>query len=573
MEQQSSSTNVPKHFVSKNKRYEYIEDFDVGFKNDSFKCYIALDNKNNKKVIIKSYEHDFIKSHDTLFKTELILDKAFKDNDYVLKLLNFYEEKGYVNLVFKYVESQSFSSYISNHDMTEDELQRINKELLEHIFIFNECNFKSFIFISIYSFIITKEGKPIMFDFGLSKLFLPLDEVKSYYSPNLGEIASSDNPTKTNIMNYGITLLKLFYGNIINIKISDNFIDLKKKKKMSKNFSNFISQCLYRKIEKRNTWSILNKHKFVQDLLSGYHSSESTDDIENVLFNNDNLEFIFDELKAKFTTINDYYENFKFNEKTEYIQEIEIFLLLTLFEQLMISKIFNNSEGKFTSQQEISFITISSGDISKCHINFANPIFKKMKIFNDSNNELVKKFLSDLQKYINKIKEITLKVHMITKSTLAKGNYNKFLEEFIVMLEKNDFSTYLFSLYKKANNFLLEKKNKEAIKELNLIKYLCECILFIKESVFESNEEKIIFDKKEIMDQLNKIFENPIFISTTKIKYQLISFLGVLFRFFNNMKDLNEYNLEKIKSNFDGLLAFYPSLMTLIDSTLKKINE
>ena len=115
----------------------------------------------------------------------------------------------------------------------------INKDLLENIFIFNECNFKSFIFISVYSFAMIKEGKPILIYFGLSKLLFEPDELINYYITNKGEIGNTSNPSKTNIMNYGITLLKYFYGKKLKIRINENSFDLQKINPYQKIFALF----------------------------------------------------------------------------------------------------------------------------------------------------------------------------------------------------------------------------------------------------------------------------------------------------------------------------------------------
>ena len=573
-EQQSSSTNLPKNAGNKNSRYKFVKDFDVGFKNDSYKCYIALDQKKNKDVIIKSYSKDFIKSHEIYFKTEYELSKAFKGNEYILQLINIFYENDSTNLVYNYIDADSLSTYVSSHDMTEEELQKINKELFEHIFIFNECNFKSFIFISIYSFVITKEGKPMLFDFGLNKFFLSSEELFSYFAPNKEEIGNTANPTKTNVMNYGMTLLKCFYGNDLKIKIDNISFDLPKNKSMSKNFSNFVSQCVYRNITKRGTWSTLNNHPFVKEISET--SGESAKKEDKCLFNNEMLDNIFGTLDSKFTLINNYYDSIEFNEKTEYIQEIEIFLLLTTLEELMVLNTFSKGE-PFNAKQEISFITIKSDSNFRSNINFANPIFKNMKIF-DINNEIISKFLARLKSHINKLKEISLKVHKITKSDLAKGSYNTFLEKFMVILESSKFHNYLFSIVKNATNLSQEKIYDKAYKELTIAEYLCECILFIKESVFENNKDRICFNKEEIIKQLNDIFENKVEISCIKVeqpqeKYVIISFLGVLFRYFQNMRDINQYSLEETKTALDGLFTFYPSLMRLLIDSKKNIKK
>jgi len=70
--------------------------------------------------------------------------------------------------------------------------------------------------------------------------FLSLIKVFPLYkSPFKG--ALSLFPLKTNVMNYGITLLKCFYGNNFKIKISDNEIILPENSDMSDDFKKFLS--------------------------------------------------------------------------------------------------------------------------------------------------------------------------------------------------------------------------------------------------------------------------------------------------------------------------------------------
>ena len=84
-----------------------------------------------------------------------------------------------------------------------------------------------------------KEGKPILIYFGLSKLLFEPDELINYYITNKGEIGNTSNPSKTNIMNYGITLLKYFYGKKLKIRINENSFDLQKINPYQKIFALF----------------------------------------------------------------------------------------------------------------------------------------------------------------------------------------------------------------------------------------------------------------------------------------------------------------------------------------------
>ena len=255
----------------------------------------------------------------------------------------------------------------------------------------------------------------------------------------------------------------------------------------------------------------------------------------------------------------------------------------------MILKIFDRNENEpFTSQQEISFISIIKNRESipkRININFSNPILSNMKIIEISNNELVSKFIVKLKKYISDLKRISLKIHEITKSDLVKGNYQSFLGKFIDVLESSNFHNYFFSLVKDARKCIKEKRYEEAYKKIPIASYICECILFVKASLFEKIDEKIYFDKNELLKHFNEIFEeekekeeNKIEISVLKIsqeknKYILTSFLGVLFRYFKNSMDINQYSLNQNKNALDGLLCFYPSLIKLLIDSKNQLKK
>jgi len=260
---------------------------------------------------------------------------------------------------------------------------------------------------------------------------------------------------------------------------------------MSENFCNFLSQCLCRNISKRGSWQNLNNHPFIKEV--GDSALYLKKNEKSALIDNDKLAIIIESIDNKFKLINEYYGNLEITQKTEYIKEIEIFLTLTLFEELMILKIFDRNENEpFTSQQEISFISIIKNRESipkRININFSNPILSNMKIIEISNNELVSKFIVKLKKYISDLKRISLKIHEITKSDLVKGNYQSFLGKFIDVLESSNFHNYFFSLVKDARNCFEEKRYEEAYKKIPIASYICECILFVKASLFEKIDE------------------------------------------------------------------------------------
>lgn len=92
-------------------------------------------------------------------------------------------------------------------------------------------------------------------------------------------------------MNYGITLLKLVCGN--NLEIKDKELVLPENIILSHDFNDFISKCIYRNINKRNSWLQLGESKFILD------DSVQISNIvgKEALLDNDKLGIIFDSLK------------------------------------------------------------------------------------------------------------------------------------------------------------------------------------------------------------------------------------------------------------------------------------
>ena len=554
--------------LQKEEQYTKISDFNLGFEfdKDAFQCYIANDKKTNKKVIIKSYKNDFFAKNSVVLSEEIGLLKAFNGNQNILKLLNIVNEKDRINLVFEYIDCEMLLNYIQKNNIKEKEIKRINKTLYDNVFVFNECNFLPFIFISVYSFCIDKKGNPIVFDFGSHKLFLKKEEYSSYFLSNESELNNyNKNPIKTNILNYGITLLKFVCRDKLEIKgkelvLPENII-------LSNDFNDFISKCIYRNIDKRNSWLQLGENKFI------YDDSVQMSNIvgKEALLDNDKLGIIFDSLKNKFETIIDYYSKFDFKKQTEYIQQIEAFVVITNFEAKIIYHLFNRKiyEKPFTKQNEISFITINDNcQINKFNLNLLNPLLKDTIIIHMTNNKLIKEFLPTLKKYIQKLEKLSSKIHRNTKDSLIKGTFQQFLQVLLNNFENSKIQEYFFSVIKKADN---EQKNSQAYSELCLAEYLCEFILFVKTVLYEK-EEQIPFDKKIYIKKFCEIFgeeKNKIEISVLNIKeekkaYILVSFLAILFKCYRGTDKIDNQLLEKNKQAINGLVRFYPNLMKKI---------
>ena len=385
-------------------------------------------------------------------------------------------------------------------------------------------------------------------------------------------------------MNYGITLLKCFYGNNLKLDIEDNKITLPSNKILSKSLEKFLSKCLKKNIMKRASWDDLKKEVIMKNIFDDDNnindkSTMINNEPENII-SDKKLKGILRSLDKKYELINKYYDSIEINENTLYINEMEKFLILILFEQLILSKILNQSENiKYSDMfKEISFIDIINDKAEELKIHFASPVLKNMRIFNNNiNNESIKEFIPKLNQHLKKLKEVSKKLHNITQSTYFKGNYQDFLKEFssIMSTDLEKMRDYFLALTKEANNDWLNNDYKSAELKAPIAEYLSEIVLFLVMSIIDIEKEKIYFDFKELLKHFNEIFEKEneenIEVSCVKSakekdKYILVSFLGILFKYLIYSCDINQINIKRNKNSLPQHLQFYQKLMkTLID--------
>ena len=84
----------------------------------------------------------------------------------------------------------------------------------------------------------------------------------------------TQNKIKKNVMNYGITLLKILSGK--NLDIKDKRIELPEDISLSEEFNIFLSKCLTRNYIKRATWNEHGNCKFV--IVSNVETNNIMDD-------------------------------------------------------------------------------------------------------------------------------------------------------------------------------------------------------------------------------------------------------------------------------------------------------
>ena len=566
----------------KNKiQYEKISDFDLGYdynikEKDLFYCYIAKDNKTGKNVLIKSYREDLIDDNKELFANELDLFEAFKKNNRVLNLIDTNKENNRFNMVFENVEAQSLINYKKDNEINENNIKIFNKILCYEVFMFNESHLLPFEFISLHSFLRDKALSPIIFDFGLHKLFLPEEEYSSYFLPNTSEKGNlSQNKIKTNIMNYGITLLKMFTGQNINVK--DKEIILPDNIMMSEEFIDFMKKCLTRNINKRASWSELRNSKFIveniplKDSIDIYFGKKSL-----TLIDEEKLTKIFDYLNDKFDLIYNYYNKIDLKNNPN-ISQIDTFVSVTLFEMKIINSFFNRNYDyqQFSNKQEISFMSINNNyEMNKCDLNFVNPVLDDVEIVDMYNNKLIKNFLVNLQKNIKKIEKLLITIQSYTKSPSSNLDYKKFISNIITCINSKE--TGMQKYFSNLISLSAKEKNEELkYMEMLITKYLMEFVLFMI-CVINENGEQINFNKDKLLAKFYKIFgeeKNKIEISSINLNgeaknYFFVSFLPIIFKV-QESEISEQIKLNKDKQSPNGWIKYYVTLLRSI-TDLKK---
>jgi hypothetical protein len=418
-----------------------------------------------------------------------------------------------------------------------------------------------------HSFIVDKDFNPKVFDFGIHRLLLPQDELSSYYLPDVSEMKRINlNKIKTNVMNYGVTLLKIFSGN--NLQIQGKEIILPENKIMSEDFNMFLSKCLARNCRKRYSWLQLGSFNFVLD--DNIELSNIVGD--KALLDDQKLSQIFDYLNNKFDIIINYYNKINFKEKNEFLSQIEIFVNITLFEMKIINTFFNRDIYKkpFSSQNEISFISINSlSEMKKLDLNMTNPILRDLIIIKINGNKLITDFLPKLQKNIKKVEKLSKIINSFTKESSCSGDISNFIQQIINSVYNQS------SMQKYFINLITVKEKDKELKsmELYIAKYLIELIIFVI-TIVNDTKKKIFFKKDNFVQKFYQIFgedKNKVEISTINTKninqrFLIVSFLPVLFKC-KEANFIGQMRLSKDKESINNLVKYYPSLMKKISET------
>ena len=545
-----------------------LTEINFGFKSRYLKYYKAQykeDEKNFKTVLVKEMKQNNLGQDFYYF--DYRMHNKFNNNKNALKLnpiVEFKDDKDKQIIYFIYDYDDKYiplSQYIKYNNLEEKDIHKFINDFYN---IFKKGDeFDKNIFISIFSFVINQEDKKIkLIDFGLTKLFLSEEQMQIYYAPNEDEMANSVCPSKTRLMNFGITLLKIINNNDDNVFYEGKEFTLKYKQKISDNLNNLLTKILCPDIKNRPDW---------EDLDLG----------NEPLLNENQFEIFMDNLLTKYKTINEYYDSINIGN-IKYISENEDFILLTIYEINTLKKMLSDEKEFKKGKYEITLLTILNQDANKLDSELFNLNSKKCLDSNLIKNSLCPEKKSNFIDEISKINENLTKLALELKKKTNSEKFSivdnnvedDFFENFMKKLRNSEFHKFFFSFIHKFLNSIEKKQDidyNKASLEIKFWKYIGEYILFFKEGVKTSNDFNVkSYDSKDdLLEVINKIFSK----SEKGENYILISLFCEKIRSNFDILDNEQNQLEQDnKEAIEQLIQFYPSIIKLINYVGKKNN-
>ena len=417
---------------------------------EGYKIYKAKEKENNNIVILKEISREMIdksEENKNKFNQEIQLFEKYEGQVFA-KCLGIYETKTFYFMIFEYFNGNILDNFIHkrkgilNESLKQSiiaQVQSIFKELKEKNIIFKNISSKSLAF----TYYQNENNFMIkLFDFYINSIFLKKNDDSLYFNFDDNQL---NKENASNLNNFSENMKPV---------IKDE--DLEDKLEIIKNKIEFILNYINELLDEKNIMEIEMMSDYIKEII---------------------ILFYFCLLECKLII------NFLNTNADKNLNEIE-----KEAQEIHLLKIYLSEENKY-EYSNINFL-----DDSKIwYYNKENPVFDYfIKIFRKLKNQIdlmLNKYIENNKSYLSICQKNNIDSEMVEKiieNCIKEGNLEKLFSKFF----ENIISIYPY------------KNNKKMLKELNIVKYILEYIIFMKliiqnENINILNFQKVIENSKD----------------------------------------------------------------------------
>ena len=271
------------------------------FSKVDYSCHRIKDLQNKKTYIAKVFSNSFIEEHKIVFEKEKeIIKKLNNANIASIVYSQEYKEQRTTILLFENKKGMLLSEFIKNTTITEEKIYQIINSLIKKIFVpMNKLGVVLDIITPNSIFINTENLTTSLFDCGLQKLLYTPEQINEYFLfPEEFDVVNE----KTNVLNFGITIFKVFYKINPIINELSNEISFPLKTKSSEEFKQFLKLTLNKDYNQRANWEELLNSPYITSPLQQPSQLKT-------LFSVTMIEHIINSFQTKILTINDFLQS------------------------------------------------------------------------------------------------------------------------------------------------------------------------------------------------------------------------------------------------------------------------
>lgn len=554
--------------INELKNYEIISQFNTGIQSNDYQCFICLESSTKKKIFMKVYSNEFVEKNHFQFDKEILLFKLFKNNKNSIHYIKHFSEGGKTYVIFDMEEGEILDIYLINNTLSEEDIKKMNQDLLYNILYYSIQNKMSFDIISLYNFLINRTTKKVMlFDCGLCRRLLNPKVIQNYFIYKEEETNINE---KSNVLNYGVTLFICYYK--VNVKLTDKIIELPHKP-ISGAFSNFLSRCLKKNQKKRYSWNNCLFDNFVKI------------NKEAVLLTSERLKMIFESYLFRYRALIQFYEEMDCNIQENAVNNkyAKSLLELIFLELNSIIRFINGILGAngtitFKSEQEITLFKIfTNGKYEALNLNLEMLSRSSSVLSKDPETKNV------LNQNLLSFKKLWIPIIRLLRNKFGLDKFCKIeqLPDFVssigVAFNGSEIANYFSQCIAKGLAFQEAKNMALAHKYMVIGQIIEEYIIAIRlatlnkiENVVDANK---VMDYFEDRDCVSKLCVATIQLNKPSNQYIFFSFLSGMFRF-NLRKDFEDEKEKEInarKTNtLEQLIQFYPNCAQIIINSKPK---